>query len=99
METIDIQVMGREFSVAVKPDEKEILLSASNLVDRKMREIATKAATSSADTLAVMAAISLVHDFLLSERSSGGDLPNHRRRINAMSAKAEQALAQQEKLF
>ena len=98
METIDIQVMGREFSVAVKSDERDILLSASDLVDRKMRELASKSASGS-DTLAVMAAISLVHDFLMSERSGEVDMPAYRRRMSAMTTKIDKALAQQEKLF
>ena len=38
---LDVKIMGREYRVACSPEEREALLAAVDLVDGKMRDIAS----------------------------------------------------------
>ncbi|MBP7394771.1 MAG: cell division protein ZapA, partial [Zoogloea sp.] len=42
MEPLDIKLLGREYRVACKPEEKEGLLAAVTYLDEKMRDLAGK---------------------------------------------------------
>ncbi|MCX9155957.1 cell division protein ZapA [Niveibacterium sp. 24ML] len=98
MENVDFAVLGREYSVSVKPEERESFLAAVGLVDAKMREFdaRTKAAS---ETLAVMTAINIAHELVQLQTGAGLDLPDYRRRMKAMGERIDTALAQQETLF
>ena len=42
---LDVKIMGREYRVACSPEEREALISAVELVDGKMRDIAQRTKT------------------------------------------------------
>lgn len=98
MERLDIHLMGREYSVSVKPEERESLKAAVAMVDSRMQQLAGKT-TSGGELLAVMTALNIAHEFVLSQQSGGIDLGGVKRRISAMSDQVEKAVAKQEKLF
>lgn len=97
--TIDIRIQGREYHVACAPEEVDSLQAAATLLDAKMGEIA-KATKSSGERLAVMTALNLAHE--LNAVGSGGkaiDDGETRRRIKAIEARLDAALAPQDSLF
>ncbi|MGC3963271.1 MAG: cell division protein ZapA [Rhodocyclaceae bacterium] len=98
MESLDIQLMGKRFAVSVKPEERETFEAAVALLNEKLQQAAGRSSGSS-ETLALMTALNIAHDFVVAQRSAGLDLPGHQRRIAAMGQRIEDALAQQEKLF
>jgi cell division protein ZapA len=98
VEKLDIDLMGRQYSVSVKPEEKENLLAAVALVDERLRKLASKSA-SGGEALALMTALDIANEFVTHQKAGGLDLPDYRRRINSISEGFEQALAKQEKLF
>jgi cell division protein ZapA len=98
MESLLIQVLGREYRVSVKPEEKETLQVAITMLTERMQQIADKTA-SSGEALAVMTALNIAHEFVVSQRVPGLDLPGHRRRIASLGETIDQALAKQETLF
>ncbi len=77
--TLDVTIMGRSYRVACSEEEREALLSAVALLDRKMTEIKSAGRVTSA----------------LSSRNnaSGFDIEGLRRRMAAMEATLDQALA------
>lgn len=95
---LDINLMGREFRVACEPEEREALLAAVAHVDGRMREISARTRTSG-ERLLVMAALNLAHDLLRLQQVSGPGVEDARRRIAAMAARVDEALAPQEALF
>jgi len=97
-EKIDIDLMGRQYSVSVKPEDKANLLAAVKMVDTRMRTLAEKSSTGG-EGLALMTALDIANEFVTSQRADGVDLPEYKRRISALSDRFEQALAKQEKLF
>jgi cell division protein ZapA len=92
--TLDVTIMGRTYKVACSDDERNALLSAVAYLDRKMTEIKSAGRVASAERIAVMAALNIAHELLSSRNhASGFDMEGLRRRMAAMEATLDQALA------
>ena len=109
---LDIRILGREYKVACKEDERADLLEAVAFVDRQMREIRDGSKTAGVDRIAVMAALNIANELLRERKapppvaaapqvSSSGSVDDGaaRRRIRAMQAAIDQVLAGPEKLL
>jgi cell division protein ZapA len=109
--TLDVSILGREFKVACREDERAELTEAVAHLDRRMREIRDAGKVSGTDRIAVMAALNITHELLRARRgaasATGGpvvgetpiDAESVRRRIHAMQSVIDQAMAGQDKLF
>jgi cell division protein ZapA len=102
--TLDVNIMGRAYKVACSDEERDDLLAAVAMLDRKMNEIKSAGKVASAERIAVMAALNMAHELLQSKSSSNSaastvDLDSMRRRMNSMQAVLDEALAPQEKLL
>jgi cell division protein ZapA len=92
--TLDVIIMGRTYKVACSDEERNALLSAVAYLDRKMTEIKNAGRVGSAERIAVMAALNITHELLSSRtHASGFDIEGLRRRMAAMEATLDQALA------
>lgn len=92
--TLDVTIMGRTYKVACSDEERNALLSAVAYLDRKMTEIKNAGRVASAERIAVMAALNITHELLSSRNSASGfDIEGLRRRMAAMEATLDQALA------
>ncbi|MDE1892900.1 MAG: cell division protein ZapA [Pseudomonadota bacterium] len=63
-EPVALRLIDREFLIACAPEEREGLLEAASVLDRKMRDLRANGKAPSFDRLAVLAAISVTHEFL-----------------------------------
>lgn len=73
-EPVALRLIDREFLIACAPEEREGLLEAASYLDGKMRELRANARTPGFDRLAVLAAISIAHEFLaLRKQHAGAD--------------------------
>ena len=97
--SLDVSIMGREYRVACKPEEKQELLEAVAYVDRQMRMIRDTGKQNNAERVAVMTALNIAHDLLKIRVSGNVDLGGLKRRIQDMQTTIDAALAEQEKLF
>ena len=92
--TLDVTIMGRTYKVACSEEERNALLSAVAYLDRKMSEIKSAGRVASAERIAVMAALNITHELLSSRNNASGfDIESLRRRMAAMEATLDQALA------
>jgi cell division protein ZapA len=92
--TLDVNIMGRTYKVACSDEERNALLSAVAYLDRKMTEIKSAGRVASAERIAVMAALNITHELLSSRNNASGfDIEGLRRRMAAMEATLDQALA------
>lgn len=98
MEALDIKLLGKEYHVSVKPEERDALLQAVRYVDEKMAELAAKT-QSGGEKLLVMTALNIAHEFLQYQLAGGVDLQASKRRIGLINARLDGILAQQERLF
>ena len=92
--TLDVTIMGRSYKVACSDEERNALLAAVAYLDRKMTEIKNAGRVASAERIAVMAALNIAHELLSSRNNASGfDMEGLRRRMAAMEAALDQALA------
>lgn len=108
--TLDIKIQGREYRVACAPGEIDSLQAAADLLNARMGEIAL-ATKSTGERLAVMTALNLAHELNAARQGSAGQSPapsssensidseSAQRRIKAIEARLDEALARQDQLF
>ncbi len=106
---IDVMILGREYRVTCRDNEREELQRAVAHLDTRMREIRDAGKVSGVDRIAVMAALNIANDLLRERKepparrgaatTSSVDAPDAQRRIKAMQAAIDKALAPQERLF
>lgn len=70
--TINISIMGRDFSVACPSDEQEDLLEAARYLDANMQDIKKSGKIIGADRCAIMAGLNITNDLLKLQRSTAG---------------------------
>ncbi|HWK71334.1 cell division protein ZapA [Pollutimonas sp. M17] len=75
MERVDVSILGRDYSLACLPAERESLLAAVRHVDQRMLGVKGSGKVSSNERIAVMAAIQIAAE-LLSLRAPDGPLSN-----------------------
>ena len=92
-DAVSIRVLDREYTVGVKPEERESLLAAARLLDQRMREIRGSNKMVAPDRLAVLSALNLAHELqqLRDERGGGNDpafklLDEANRKLDALLA-------------
>ena len=96
--TIDVIIMGREFTVACADEERAGLLEAVNYLNKKMQDIRDTGKVVGIDRIAIMAALNLSHE-LLHTKTGDVDIGDYKRRINTMQNQIDEAMASQNKLL
>ncbi len=71
-EPVALRLIDREFLIACAPEEREGLLEAAGYLDRKMRELRANAKAPGFERLAVLAAISVAHEFIILRKQHEG---------------------------
>src|SRR5215813_7775650 len=96
-EPVALRLVDREFLIACAPEEREGLLESAAYLDRKMRELRANAKTPGFDRLAVLAAISITHEFLALRKQHQGTDQSVGDSLAALRRKLEAALEPQVK--
>ena len=99
IKTLDVKILDRELRIACPQEERAELLDAVAYLDKKMREIHETGKIASVERIALMAALNITHELLGMKVGRGVDLADFTRRMNAMQAAIDQALAEQNTLF
>src|SRR5271165_3822902 len=98
-EQIILTILGREYRVACRAEEKDELLACAHYVDQKMSAIRDRGKVLGVDRLAVMAALQIAQELLGSRTRDGVPIAELRRRLLEMNRCVDEMLAPQEKLF
>lgn len=91
---IDVQILGREFTVSCTDEEREGLMEAVSYLDKKMRDIRDSGKVAGLERIAIMAALNISHE-VLNTKTGDVDIGDYRRRINAMQNQIDEAIADQ----
>ena len=97
--SIAVTLLGREYRLACKPEEREDLQSCSRYVDQKMSAIRDGGKVMGHDNIAALAALQIAQEFLTTRNADGLSIGELRRRLRDLNALADEMLAPQEKLF
>jgi cell division protein ZapA len=95
---IDIQILGRDFTVSCTDEEREGLMQAVGYLDDKMREIRDTGKIVGIERIAIMAALNISHE-LLNTKSGDIDIGDIKRRMHSMQSQIDQAIDMQDKLI
>ena len=97
---VEVSIMGREFTIACPPEQRDGLLSAVAYLDKKMCDIRDSGKIVGAERIAMMAALNLAHE-LLTTRSGGVDVDvgGMKGKVARMQSMVDNAIAEQNKLF
>lgn len=98
VKSVDVQIMGRDFTVSCTDEERQGLLDAVNYLDKRMRDIRDSGKVVGVERIAIMAALNLSHE-VLNTKSGDIDIGDYKRRINAMQSQIDEAIADQSKLL
>jgi cell division protein ZapA len=89
---VDVNIMGRDFTVSCTDEERPGLINAVNFLDKKMRDIRDSGKIVGIERIAMMAALNLAHE-LLSSKSGTVDVGDFKRRITNMQDQIDKACA------
>jgi len=93
IKAVDVNIMGREFTVSCADEERPGLINAVNYLDKKMRDIRDAGKVVGLERIAMMAALNLSHE-LLNSKSGSVDIGDIKRRVAKMQDQIDQACAQ-----
>ncbi len=89
---VDVNIMGREFTVSCTEEERPGLMNAVDFLDKKMRDIRDGGKIIGVERIAIMAALNLSHE-LLNAKSGNVDVGDIKRRISQMQDQIDKAYA------
>lgn len=112
MESLTVNILGRDYRLSCEPAERETLLAAVAHVDRNMQAIRDQGKIAGTERIAVFAALNIASELLSHRAVEGGASleaastrsesvadPEILRRMQAIDAVLDTALASQERLF
>lgn len=99
LKPLDVTIMGREFRIACKEEERQQLLDAVAFLEKRMREVKETGKVVGTERIALIAALQIAHELLSTRVSGKFDLGEIRRRINSMQETLDRALSEQDELF
>ncbi len=89
--TVDVSILGREFTVSCTDEERQGLMDAVSYLDTKMHEIRDSGKVVGVERIAIMTALNLSHE-LLNTKSGDVDIGDYKRRISIMQNQIDEAL-------
>lgn len=96
METLNVKLMGREFRIACKPEDRHALQQAVNIVENKMSSIRNTGKVIGLDNVAVMTALQIAHESLTGNHQEnplwGLDIEAIERKIEAIEQVVDSSL-------
>ncbi|MGH8400956.1 MAG: cell division protein ZapA [Gammaproteobacteria bacterium] len=89
---VTVRILDKEYQVACREDERSALLESAELLNSKMREIRAAGKVVGLDRIAVMAALNLSHEVLLTRSANAQVDQQMLDRLRAMNERLTQAV-------
>ena len=99
LEQLTVTILGREYRVACRPQERDELLACAQYVDRKMVSVRDGGKVLGADRIAVLVALQLAQELFGMRSADDVPVADLRRRLRELNDMASEMLAPQERLF
>jgi len=89
---VSVRILEKEYHVACPAEERAALLDSAEYLNRKMREIRDSGKVVGLDRIAVMAALNITNDLLLSRGRDDGADTDLAVRLKTLRERVESAL-------
>ncbi len=93
-----VSILGRDFHVMCKDEEREHLAAAATYLDKQMRVIQSSGKVMGVERCAIMAALNVVHELLELKRSSSS-MNDVGERLRSLRQKIDDAMQEQSRLL
>lgn len=90
--TVSAKILNKEYTIACPPDEEDALQASVKHVDQKMQEIRRGGKVIGSERIAVMAAINIAHDMLMSKNQVQNIDMDVISRLDELQSKINQSL-------
>lgn len=98
VETVTVQILGREYQVACPREERAALEASARYLDGHMREIQSSGKVLGLERIAVMAALNLANDLLTAREDRAALAADTSRQVAALARRIEGAIADHKQL-
>jgi len=95
---VSVRILEKEYHVACPAEERAALLDSAEYLNRKMREIRDSGKVVGLDRIAVMAALNITNDLLLSRGRDEGAETDLAVRLKILRERVESALTRGQQL-
>jgi cell division protein ZapA len=95
---VSVRILEKEYHVACPAEERAALLDSAEYLNRKMREIRDSGKVVGLDRIAVMAALNITNDLLLSRGRDEGAESDLALRLKTLRERVESALTRGQQL-
>jgi len=95
---VSVRILEKEYHVACPAEERAALLDSAEYLNRKMREIRDSGKVVGLDRIAVMAALNITNDLLLSRGRDEGAETDLAARLKTLRERVESALTRGQQL-
>jgi cell division protein ZapA len=92
-----IHLLGKEYTVACPPEERDGLMKSARLLDEKMRDIRNRGKIVGSERIVVMAALNVIHDLLQAQDGGEHQQQDVAIRLRLIQDKIESALENEER--
>lgn len=92
-----VTILGKEFIIGCRPEEREALHASARLLDKKMREIKESGRVIGSERIAVMAALNIAHELLEERSRDNGYSRAVNERLRAIQDKIETVLEREDR--
>jgi cell division protein ZapA len=92
-----VVILGKEFVIGCRPEDKAELHDSARLLDRKMREVKDGGKVIGSERIAVMAALNIAHELLEERNRDNGYTRELNERLRAIQDKIETALEKEDR--
>jgi cell division protein ZapA len=94
--TLNINIMGRDFSIACPASEEEEIQLAAAYLDKKIQEIKAEGKIVDTERIAIIAALNVTHELLMLRNGTGFDIDEFKRRIISLKKKVDEVMTKKE---
>jgi len=91
-EPVSVSILGKEYRIGCETGEEDELVSASRLLDTRMREVRGSGKVIGTDRIAVMVALNLAHELLREKSDQDTAASSSNKRIRSLRERIEMAL-------
>lgn len=94
---LNINIMGRDFSIACPENEREEIQLAVAYLTEKIQEIKAEGKLVDSDRIVIVAALKITHELLALRAGNNFDRDQFKRRITALKKKIDEAIADKDR--
>lgn len=95
---INVKILEKEYQISCPADERKALIDSAEMLNAKMREIRDSGKVVGLDRIAVMAALNMANDLIVSYSVGDGLQTEAKDKVRAMCERVESALQKGQQL-